>query len=99
MQIENFLDSSMELKFDLGRLSATPEALKEIPVATMQKAIARHHSGDWGEVDDHDRAANDAALIEGTRLFSVYSTPGGAKFWIITAADRSTTTILLPEDY
>jgi hypothetical protein len=52
-----------------------------------------------GDVDEHDRQANDRALIEGTRLLSVYQAVNGTKFWIITEADRSVTTILLPEDY
>jgi hypothetical protein len=61
--------------------------------------IQRHQSGDWGDVDTHDRNANDRALTEGTRLFSVYRSATGLKFWIITEADRSSTTVLMPEDY
>jgi hypothetical protein len=50
-------------------------------------------------VDTHDRTANERALIEGTRLWSVYHSAAGIKFWLITEADRSHTTVLLPEDY
>lgn len=86
-------------KFPLGRLMATPNALNSVPDGEIQCAIVRHHCGDWGDVCPGDRAANEAALIEGSRLFSVYRTPSGRKFWIITEWDRSLTTVLLPEDY
>jgi hypothetical protein len=87
------------LKFSLGRLTATPAALQYLTNEDTMSALRRHVVGDWGEVDSEDKAANDRALIEGTRLLSVYSTAAGVKFWIITEADRSATTILLPEDY
>jgi hypothetical protein len=78
---------------------ATPNALSQIPPAEVLRAIQRHESGDWGEVDAHDHNANNHALSQGDRLLSVYRTAAGAKFWIITEADRSVTTILMPEDY
>ena len=68
----------------------------------------RHHSGDWGDIDAEDAAANELALIEGTRLLSAYKfqAPGAdgcgtfeAVVWLITEADRSATTALLPEEY
>jgi hypothetical protein len=58
--------------------------------------IKRHQSGDWG---DGDTEANERALIERTRLWSVYHAESGTKFWLITEADRSVTTVLLPADY
>jgi hypothetical protein len=61
--------------------------------------LQRHQAGDWGDVDNHDRLANDHALKNGSRLFSVYHSADGVKFWIITEADRSLTTVLLPRDY
>jgi hypothetical protein len=61
--------------------------------------LKRHASGEWGEVDAHDRSANNRALKDGTRVLSTYTIPGGHRFWIITEADRSATTILLPEEY
>ena len=54
---------------------------------------------DWGEVSDEDRARNEAALKQGSRLFSAYHAANSTKFWIITEADRSVTTVLLPADY
>ena len=86
-------------KFPLGNLVATPNALAQIPNHDIQKALLRHSCGDWGLVDADDRAANDRALIEGTRLLSVFESETKIRFWIITEWDRSVTTILLPEDY
>jgi hypothetical protein len=86
-------------KFPLGRLTATPGALNQISVTDISIALSRHHAGDWGDCDAHDRAANNLALKEGTRLFSVYHSSKSIKFWIITEADRSLTCILLPHEY
>ena len=55
--------------------------------------------GDWGELCDEDRVANDQALIQEARVMSVYTSSAGVTFWIITEWDRSVTTVLLPEDY
>jgi len=62
-------------------------------------ALQRHASGDWGEMNEFDWSENDLSLKEGFRLFSVYRSERGIKFWIITEADRRMTTVLLPEDY
>lgn len=86
-------------KFPLGRLVATPNALKHIPNPEIMAALQRHLTGDWGDVDEHDREENELSLKEGFRLLSVYHSAKGVKFWIITEADRSATTVLLPEDY
>ena len=85
--------------FRLGQILSTPNALNKLTQDDILTAIRRHQAGDWGDVDDHDRQANDRALTEGTRLFSVYHTATGLKFWLITEADRSVTTVLMPEDY
>tara|TARA_Y100000296_G_scaffold72494_1_gene88942 strand:- start:84 stop:296 length:213 start_codon:yes stop_codon:yes gene_type:complete len=60
--------------------------------------LDRHRSGDWGDVDAEDGQANDAALKDGSRIFSVYH-QHGQKVWVITEADRSSTCVLLPEEY
>ncbi len=65
----------------------------------MLRALNRHLQGDWGTLDPEDIEANENALRNGGRLFSAYLTSAALKFWIITEADRSATTILLPEDY
>jgi hypothetical protein len=89
----------MPAKFPLGHVVITAIAKATLNPADIQPALARHHSGDWGDLDEHDRRANEASLTEGLRLLSSYTDRQGVKFWIITEADRSTTTILLPEDY
>ena len=85
--------------FPLGQLVATANAVAQLPNDEIIKALARHSRGDWGDVSKEDHRANEEALRDGTRLFSVYKTSGGQKFWIITEADRSLTTVLLPGDY
>lgn len=86
-------------RFPLGRVVATPNALNTLTPDDIMSGLSRHVTGDWGEIDAEDRQANETALIEGTRLVSVYRSVAGMKFWIITEADRSATTVLLPEDY
>jgi hypothetical protein len=89
----------MNTKILLGKLVATPNALAQVPVPEICHALARHQSGDWGELSEDDRAANDKALANGGRLVSAYNTIAMVRFWIITEWDRSITTVLLPEDY
>ena len=86
-------------RFQLGRIVATPNALAQITQQDIMAALLRHVVGDWGDVCDEDRQANVVALVQGTRILSVYQSAVGLKFWIITEADRSSTAILLPEDY
>jgi hypothetical protein len=86
-------------RFSLGRIVATPNALAHIPNDEILLALSRHARGDWGESDAEDLKANDHALKLGGRLFSTYYSIQKIKFWIITEADRSATTVLLPEDY
>ena len=86
--------------FPLGRVVATPGALELLKEKGEDplRYLARHCSGDLGEVDAHDRRENELSLKHGWRIVSSY--PAGEKtIWIITEADRSITTILLPEEY
>lgn len=85
--------------FKPGRVVATPGVLKKVPGLKLTSALTRHLQGDWGDVCDKDRAANDCAVKSGDRIFSVYHSESGVKFWIITESDRSATTILLPDEY
>ena len=87
------------LPVPLGQTVATPAALGVLTQPDVVAALRRHASGDWGDVDAHDRAANDDAMRTGERLLSVYRSANGTTFWVITEADRSVTTVLLPEDY
>ena len=86
-------------KFRCGKIVTTANALSRLTQEEILLGIQRHQAGDWGDVDDDDRQANERALIEGTRLFSVYHTGNSTRFWITTEADRSVTTVMLPEDY
>ena len=86
-------------KFPLGQMVATPNALSHLTHDDILTALGRHVRGDWGQVGEEDQKENDLSLKEGFRLLSVYHGTKGTKFWIITEADRSVTTVLLPEDY
>lgn len=86
-------------KFSLGQLVATPNAVNSISPDEILIALGRHVTGDWGELCEEDRSANERALLCGGRLFSSYVSVQNIKFWIITECDRSATTVLLPEDY
>ncbi len=86
--------------FSLGQVVATPgalDALAEINCLPLT-LLNRHQCGDWGDLDDEDIAANHEALGNSDRLFSAYIIQN-IKFWVITEADRSVTTILLPSEY
>jgi hypothetical protein len=86
-------------KFRLGRLVSTRGALDRVPNGEMLRALGRHVTGDWGNVCSEDAEANDAAVGQRARLLSSYTSDEGVRFWIITEADRSLTTVLLPEEY
>lgn len=86
-------------KFRLGRIVATANALSRLTQEDILAGIRRHQSGDWGELGRDDWRANELALEEGTRLFSMYRSVSNIRFYVITEADRSSTTVLLPEDY
>jgi len=88
-------------KFNLGQLVATPGALSALEEAGQDaiEFVSRHASGDWGKVSDADRKENEFSLEHGFRLLSSYKLRNGTKLWIITEADRSSTTLLLPDEY
>ena len=90
---------SGSVKVPLGRIVATPAALGTVSQPDIVAALRRHAVGDWGDVTPDDRAANDDALRSGERLLSVYQSATGTTFWVLTEADRSVTTVLLPDDY
>ena len=87
--------------FHLGRLVATPGALDLLNHLELSPLdfVTRHRQGDWGNLDDHDVKANEYALRHGLRLLSSYRINAKDKLWIITEADRSSTTCLLPGEY
>ena len=89
------------IRFPLGRVVATPGALRALEKAEQLPAafLDRHVNGDWGEVSDADKQANEESIEQGTRILSAYTTSAGDTIWILTEADRSATTMLLPEEY
>lgn len=90
---------SAAAKFSPGQLVATPNALRSLDEVDIRAGLNRHLRGDWGDLDDEDIAENELSLVKGFRLLSAYKAANGTKFWIITEADRSATTVLLPADY
>jgi hypothetical protein len=87
--------------FTLGQVVATPGALAALEKTGQPPGdfLARHASGDWGEVPPEDIKENEFSLKHGFRLLSAYHTGAGDKVWVITEANRSSTCILLPEEY
>jgi len=92
------MDTSLK-KFPLGQVVATQGVIATIAGDEMMRALDRHAHGDWGDVPPEDAQENDLSLREGFRLLSAYTSSAGVKFWIITEADRSATTFLLPDEY
>jgi hypothetical protein len=94
-------ENRSQINLPLRRLVATSGAIEAMTRAGQDAAqfLARHRSGDWGEIDAQDAAANDHAVGHGERVLSAYLLKDNTKLWIITDADRSLTTILLPDEY
>ena len=88
-----------QVKFSLGLTVCTAAAMAELEFPDMLLALSRHATGDWGDLCAEDIYFNELALIRGERLFSVYHSVKGVKFYVITEWNRSATTILLPGDY
>ena len=93
-----FVTVSARPRFSIGCLVITRNALDLLTEPEIARGLARHIAGDWGELPFEDARANEDGLIHGDRLLSAYG-QGERRFWIITEADRSVTTILLPNDY
>jgi hypothetical protein len=88
--------------FPLGHMVSTPGALEALTQEGSNglELLSRHVSGDWGDLCDDDKHENELSVKEGFRILSAYRLPRtGVKLWIITEADRSVTTFLLPEEY
>ena len=83
-----------------GRTVITRNASDTLHPEDVLAALGKHTSGDWGECGEEDWQSNELAYESGEdRVFSIYRDRNGVKFWIITEWDRSSTTVLLPEDY
>ena len=87
--------------FCLGQIVSTPGALDVLLECNQPPSefLTRHAQGDWGDLCEEDKEANEEALLEGLRLLSSYRTNNGTKIWIITEDNRSATTVLLPQEY
>ena len=92
--------------FPLGRIMMTTNLQGKLQEANpegweeeLQGFIARHASGDWGDLGEEDKRENELSVRQGFRIFSAYTSSSGIRVWVITEADRSCTTALLPEDY
>jgi hypothetical protein len=86
-------------RFSLGQTVIPGHARDALNPEDVVVGLGRHARCDWGELDDEDKGLNDRAVEDGDRLLSAYCDRNHVKFWIITEADRSVTTVLLPEDY
>ena len=89
------------MRFPVGRVVATPGALRAFEKAEQLPAafLDRHVHGDWGDVPEEDKQANERSVAQGLRILSAYTTSAGDTIWILTEADRSATTLMLPEEY
>jgi hypothetical protein len=87
--------------FPLGQIVATQGALRALQKAEQepQEFLNKHVNGDWGDVSEEDRQENEFSLKQGFRILSAYTTSAGEHIWVVTEADRSATTILLPSEY
>ena len=87
--------------FSPGQIVATPSAVAALQThhCLSLDLLIRHMTGDWGVVPEEDAQANQQALVDGTRILSSYELTDGVTIWVITEADRSSTTFLLPEEY
>ena len=90
---------ALRTQISLGKTVITANAMGTLDQDSVQEALRRHANGDWGDLSPEDRQENDLSAREGFRILSAYTDTQGTKFWIITEADRSATTVLLPEDY
>jgi len=100
-QNSNTMRPSLGAHFTLAQTFITPGAQEALEISgeTPIQFLRRHVSADWGELSEEDVQENELSLREGLRLLSAYRTTKGQKIWIITEADRSATTILLPSEY
>ena len=89
----------MTCSFDLGSVVITANAQQQLHREDILAGLSRHSQGDWGDLSAEDKAENELSLVQGFRILSAYRDRNGQKYWIITEADRSSTCILLPNDY
>lgn len=86
-------------KFPLGRIVMTTGAYDALTPLDIKRGLFHHSHGEWGDLPQHDKEANDAAVEDGGPILSAYVTDSGTRFCIITEANRTVTTVLLPDDF
>jgi len=93
-------DTTKTICFPLGHLVSTPAALELLDreAVNATELLQRHQRGDWGDVEEEDAQDNEHAIVNGLRILSSYKV-GSSRLWILTEADRSATTLMLPEEY
>jgi len=94
-------ETAPQPRFALGQIVGTPGAIEAMEQAGQDptELLTRHVTGDWGELDEEDRAQNDYSVKNDLRILSAYTLDNGIRVWVITEWDRSVTTILLPSEY
>ena len=105
--MKNDTPETHNVQFDLGPVVGTPGALQALAACGVDPLhyLSRHARGNWGDLCEEDKQANEAALHTGARLMSAYTLPDGTKLWVITDAEiddnhhRQATTLLLPDEY
>jgi len=99
-QEKHAIQNTKTICFPLGQLVATPGALDLLDRAGVDASelLQRHQRGDWGNLPAEDAEENESSVVNGNRILSSYPV-GDERIWIITEADRSCTTLLLPEEY
>ena len=85
--------------FKTGARFVTPAAVEALTIPEIDEALLKHATGQWGELTEGDKRANDEAIEEGFRILSVYISGSQTKFYVLTEANRRRTTIMLPSDY
>jgi hypothetical protein len=96
------MNTTLKALFPLGQTVSTPGAIQALMEegSGTSDLLSRHVSGDWGDLSEGDKEENEVSLTEGFRIFSAYILPRTkVKVWVITEADRSVTTLLLPDEY
>jgi hypothetical protein len=92
-------------EYEARRAAEQPRALESLrhaagcSNASPWELLARHAQGDWGDLSEGDRQANSQTLQDGSRILSAFQTKTGRRLWVITEADRSSTCLLLPDEY
>lgn len=89
------------LKFPMGQCVVTRGAMQALNESGewAAKYLLKHQCGEWGDLDEADKKENEFSIEKDFRILSAYVLPNKDRIYVITEADRSSTTILLPSEY